>query len=148
MSLWKKNKLTLKGHLSIAPCICGWKDPPVKGSPPLCCGIAVDEAASWVDACASNASSWSAPNDSWLLLSLLKELAMILCSQCAIDFSLGIYTNLHKKKQFWFLKNNSAAPPLYNKLPEIFNPANRQHICHKPIDFIQFLPTILNNSIS
>jgi hypothetical protein len=73
---------------------------------------------------------------------LLEELAAMLYPGHAIDFSLDIYTN------FDIFKNNAVAPPIYEKLTKISHPANRQHICHKPVDFIQFLPIILNNLIS
>jgi hypothetical protein len=119
-----------------------------EGTPPLHCGIAFEKAASWVDACASGASYWSAPNNSWLSLLLLEELAVILCLRRVIDFPPGIHINLQKKvNNFDFLNKNSATPPLYGNLPKIFNPVNRQHICYKPVDFIIFLPTILSNSI-
>jgi hypothetical protein len=72
-----------------------------EGTLPLCCSIALEKAALWVDACASGASFWSAPNDTLLLSSLLEELAVILCSRCAIDFPLCIYTITEKNKQFW-----------------------------------------------
>jgi hypothetical protein len=113
MSLSKQNKLTLKGHPSTTPRTYRWMDPTVK-VPLLYCGIPLDEATSWVDVCASGASSWSAFNDSWLSLSLLKELAVISCSWRAIDFPLGIYTNLRKQnKQFWyFLKKTFGSTPL------------------------------------
>jgi len=81
-----------------------------EGTPLLRCCIALDEAVSWVNACASGASSWSAPHNSCLSLSLLEELAAILYSQHAINFPSGIYTNLWKKKQFWFLKKMVALP--------------------------------------
>jgi len=46
-----------------------------------------------------------------------------------------------KKKTF-----GSISP--IGRLPKISKPINTQHICHKLIDFIQFLLTILHNSIS
>jgi hypothetical protein len=53
--------------------------------------------------------------------------------------------HLHKLKdkeiKRFFLKK-SAASLLYRKLPKIVKLANTQHICHKPVDFIQFLLTI------
>jgi hypothetical protein len=97
MSLWKQNKLTLKGCSSIASRTCRWMNPTMKGSvkgPPLHCDIALNEAKSWVDTYTSSVSSWSTPNDSWLSLLLLEEVAVILSSWCTIDFLLGIYINL------------------------------------------------------
>jgi hypothetical protein len=122
-----------------------------KETPPLLCETALEKAASWVDACASGASYWSTSNDTLLLSSLLEKLATIICSRHAIDFSLCIYTilmNIWTNNFEFLLYKKSTAPSLYQKLPKIFNPANRQHICHKPIDFVLFLLTILNNSIS
>ena len=84
-----------------------------EGTPFLCCGIALHEAVSWVDACASGVSFWSAPNDSWLSLSLLEELTMIMCSQHAINFPSGMYTNL---KQFWFFKKNGGTSPIHGRV--------------------------------
>jgi hypothetical protein len=104
--------------------------------------------ASWVDARASCVSSWSIANDTLFSSSLLEELPVIYLGR-AINFPLCIYTkliniwikNFIKKKKF-------SNTPLYYKLPKIFNSANVQHICHKPVDFILLQPTILNNSIS
>jgi len=45
-------------------------------------------------------------------------------------------------------KKKLAAPLLYWRLPKIFKPANIQNICHKPVDFILFIPEILDYSIS
>jgi hypothetical protein len=84
MSLWKQNKLTLNSRPSTTPHTCWWMDTAVKG-PPLYCNIALDKAVLWFDACSSGVSLWQAPNDSWLSLLLLEELATILCSQRAID---------------------------------------------------------------
>ena len=98
----KAKQLPLKYCFSIAPHTCMWMDLTVKEPSPLYCSIALAEAVSWVNACASDASSWLAPNDSSLSLSLLKELATILSSQRAINFSLDIYTNL--QEQFLFKK--------------------------------------------
>jgi len=120
--------------------------PRCDGIPPLRCGIILEEAASWVD---TGASSWSAPND--MLSSLLQEeLAAIMCSQRAVDFPLCIYTNLMNICiiNFDYFFKKLAAPPLYWRLPRIFNPANIQNICHKPIDFNLFLSIILDFSIS
>jgi hypothetical protein len=113
----------------------------------LHCGTALEEAASWVDA---GVSSWSVPNDTLLSSSLLEELVVIMCSRHVVYFTLYIYTNLMNICiiNFDILKKHSAAPPLYYRLPKIFNPANIQNICHKPVDFILFLPTILDYSIS
>ena len=96
------------------------------------------------------ASSYLAPND-MLSSSLLEELATIMCSRCEVDFSLCIYTNLMNISiiNFHFFKKiKLAAPPIYWKLPRIFNPANIQNICHKLVDFNLFLLTILDYSIS
>ena len=62
-----------------------------KGPPPLYCGTALEEEASWFDSCAS---SWSVPNNTLLSSLLLEELATIMCFRHAIDFSLCNYTNL------------------------------------------------------
>jgi len=121
-------------------CTCRRIDRAVKGHHLL------EETVSWVNA---GASSWSAPNDT--SSSLLEELVVIMCSWHAVDFVLRIYTNLMYNyiiKFDFFKKNNSAAPPLYRRLPKMFKPANIQNICHKPVDFIFFLPEILDYSIS
>jgi S-methylmethionine-dependent homocysteine/selenocysteine methylase len=101
-------------------------------------GTTLKKAASWVDACALGAFYWLAFNDTLLSSLLLEELAAIMCSRCTINFPLCIYTNLMNIwiNNFDFLKNNSAASPLYEKVPKSFNPINRQHICHNLIDFI------------
>jgi hypothetical protein len=126
MSLWKQNKLPLRLVL-VGEWIPLWRDPIVKG-PPLHCDIALDEAKSWVDAYTSSVSSWLTPNDSWLSLSLLEEVTVILSSWCTIDFPLGIYTDLGGGTISIFFKKKSTAHSLYKKLPKIFNLANRQHI--------------------
>jgi hypothetical protein len=83
-----------------------------EGTLPLCCGIVLEEAASWVDI---DASFWLAPNDT-LSSSLLEDLTVIMCSRRAVDFPLCIYTNLmniYIINFSFFKKTNSAAPPLY-----------------------------------
>jgi hypothetical protein len=58
---------------------------------PLGCGTTLEKAVSWVDV---GGSSWLAPNDTLLSSSLLEELAAIMCSRRALDFTIYIYTNL------------------------------------------------------
>ena len=113
---------------------------------PLHCETTLEETVSCVDA---GASSCLAPNDMFSS-SLLEELAAIMCSRCQVDFSLCIYTILMNISiiNFHFLKKKLSVSPLYWRLSRIFNPANIQNICHKPIDFNLFLPKILDYSIS
>jgi hypothetical protein len=49
--------------------------------------------------------------------------------------------NIKKKLNKFYLKRQLAAPSLYERQLNIFKSPNIQHICHKPITFIQFLPT-------
>jgi len=71
-------------------------------TPPLHCETTLEEAVSCVDV---GASSCLAPSD-MLSSSLLEELAAIMCSQCEVDFSLCIYTNLMNIIILIFLKKN------------------------------------------
>ena len=89
-----------------------------EGIPPPHCRAALEEAASWVNLCASSVSSWSTPNDTLLSSLLLEELVVIMCSWRALDSPLCIYINLMniwiKKFSFFFKKkNNLTTPPLY-----------------------------------
>ena len=76
---------------------------------------------------------------------LLEELAGIICSWHAIYLPLCIYINLMNifiiNFNFFF---KLATSPFSWKLPRIFNLVNIQNICHKLIDFILFLPIILD----
>jgi len=91
-------------------------------TPPLHYETTLEETALCVDV---GASSCLASNDT-LSSSLLEELAAIMCSRCEVDFPLCIYINLMNISiiDFDFLKKKLTAPPLYWRLPRIFNPAN------------------------
>jgi hypothetical protein len=71
----------------------------------------------------------------------------MMCNRLSLEH-LHKFTKKINKQFLVFFKNKLAPFPLYGKLRKISNLVNRQHICGKPVDFIQFLPTILNNSIS
>jgi hypothetical protein len=84
--------------------------PSCEGTPPLCYGTTLEEAASQV---AVGASSWSASKDT--STSLLEELAANICSWRAVYFVLHIYTNLMNNYiiKFDYLKKNRQHLP-YN----------------------------------
>jgi hypothetical protein len=88
-----------------------------EGTSFLHCDITLNEAILWVDGCASGASYWLPPNELWLSLSLLEELALIQCSQRAINFSSGTYINLWKKlNNFDFFKKIGSTSPIYGRV--------------------------------
>jgi len=117
-----------------------------EGTPPLYCGIVLEEAASWVTA---GSSSWSAPNDR--SSSLLEELTATMCSWRVVDFVLRIYINLMNNYiiKFLFLKKKIGnTSPILETTQIVQTCKYWQDICHKPVDFILFLPKILDYSIS
>jgi len=147
----KKNKLKPKQtYIERSSFQCAsylWVNwPHCEGTPPLHYETTLEEAASWVAACIS---SWSALKDT--SSSLLEELAVTICSWPTVDFVLHIYKNLMNNYliKFDYFKKIQQHLPYTRDYPKFSNlQILTIYICHKPIDFILFIPEISDYLIS
>jgi hypothetical protein len=98
--------------------------PRCEGTPPIRCGIAMEEEASQVG---EGATSWSAPKDK--SSSLLEELAAAICSR-HVDFILRFYTNWMNNYiiKFDYLKKNRQHLPYTGDYPNFSKPANIDNV--------------------